>query len=36
MLTDPQRRFLEANRSAAMITVGDDGYAKPARVGLVA
>lgn len=34
MLSDRQRAFLEANRSAAMITVGDDGYAKPARVGV--
>jgi hypothetical protein len=34
MLTDQQQEFLAANRSAAMITVGADGFAKPARVGV--
>jgi hypothetical protein len=34
VLSDQQRAFLAANRSAAMITVGEDGYAKPARVGV--
>jgi hypothetical protein len=34
VLTDQQRTFLAANRSAAMITVGGDGFAKPARVGV--
>jgi hypothetical protein len=34
MLTDQQQAFLAATRSAAMITVGPDGYAKPARVGV--
>lgn len=33
-LTDDQRQFLESNRSAAMITVGEDGQAKAVRVGV--
>jgi hypothetical protein len=33
-LGDRERAFIDANRSAAMITVGDDGYAKPVRVGI--
>lgn len=33
-LTDAQRAFLEAHHSAAMITVGDDGQPKVARVGV--
>lgn len=33
-LTKGQRAFLEANRSAAMITVGSDGYPKAVRVGV--
>lgn len=33
-LDDKQRAFLEAHPSAAMITVGTDGQAKPARVGV--
>lgn len=33
-LTSGQRAFIEANRSAAMITVGGDGYAKAVRVGV--
>ena len=32
-LSDAQRAFLEANTSAAMITIGSDGQAKVARVG---
>jgi hypothetical protein len=34
-LTPADQRFLEANHSAAMITVGSDGMAKAARVGVV-
>jgi hypothetical protein len=34
-LTPDDQRFLEANQSAAMITVGSDGMAKAARVGVV-
>lgn len=34
-LSNEQIAFLEANRSAAMITVGDDGQAKAVRVGIV-
>jgi len=33
-LSDRDRTFLEANRSAAMITVGADGLAKAARVAV--
>lgn len=33
-LTEQDRKFLEANQSAAMITVGADGRAKVARVGV--
>ena len=33
-LTTGQREFVEANPSAAMITVGGDGYAKAVRVGV--
>src|SRR5437764_6196287 len=33
-LGDRERAFLAENHSAAMITVGADGYAKPARVGV--
>jgi hypothetical protein len=33
-LTSTQKTFIELNRSAAMITVGDDGYAKAIRVGV--
>jgi hypothetical protein len=33
-LTDPQREFLTANHSAAMVTVTPDGVAKVARVGV--
>src|SRR5215207_11472438 len=33
-LSDRDRAFLEANRSAAMITVGADGVAKAARVAV--
>lgn len=33
-LSDQQRAFLDANRSAAMITVGADAVAKAARVGV--
>ena len=33
-LTTGQREFVEANPSAAMITVGSDGYAKAVRVGV--
>lgn len=32
ILTDKERAFLEANKSAAMITIGQDGYAKPVRI----
>lgn len=33
-LTSTQRKFIESNPSAAMITVGADGYAKAVRVGV--
>ena len=33
-LTEPELKFLSANHSAAMITVGPDGVAKVARVGV--
>ena len=33
-LSDSQRQFVEDHNSAAMITVGADGYAKVARVGV--
>lgn len=33
-LTNSQRAFIRANPAAAMITVGDDGYAKAVRVGV--
>lgn len=33
-LTGTQREFIESNRSAAMITVGEDGFAKAVRVGV--
>jgi hypothetical protein len=33
-LDDRARAFLETNRTAAMITVGQDGFAKTARVGI--
>lgn len=33
-LGDRERAFLAGNHSAAMVTVGRDGYAKPARVGI--
>jgi Pyridoxamine 5'-phosphate oxidase len=33
-VTEADRAFLDANRSAAMITVGPDGMAKVARVGV--
>lgn len=33
-LSDTDRQFLDANRSAAMITVGSDGLAKVVRVGV--
>ena len=33
-LTSAQVDFIRANRSAAMITMGDDGYAKAVRVGI--
>jgi len=33
-LTETQMRFLETNRAAAMITVGEDGRAKAVRVGV--
>lgn len=33
-LSPQQRSFIEANPSCAMITVGSDGMAKPARAGL--
>lgn len=32
ILTDKELVFLEANHSAAMITIGKDGYAKPVRI----
>ncbi len=32
--SDKEREFVEQHNSAAMITVGADGYAKPARVGV--
>jgi hypothetical protein len=31
-LTDKELAFLGANHSAAMITIGKDGYAKPVRI----
>lgn len=34
VLNDGQRAFLDSNRSAAMITVGEDGVAKAVRVGV--
>jgi hypothetical protein len=34
MLTEEQQAYIEAHPSAAMITVGRDGYAKPARVAV--
>lgn len=34
MLTPSQRAFIDANRSAAMITMGSDGYPKAVRVGV--
>lgn len=33
-LTSTQKEFIESNPAAAMITVGDDGYAKAVRVGV--
>lgn len=33
-LTSTQKDFIASNRSAAMITVGDDGFAKAVRVGV--
>jgi hypothetical protein len=33
-LTEAELKFLSANHSAAMITVGADGVAKVARVGV--
>lgn len=33
-LNDDQRGFLDSNRSAAMITVGEDGLPKAVRVGV--
>lgn len=33
-LTSGQRDFIQANASAAMITVGEDEYAKAVRVGI--
>ena len=33
-LTSGQREFIESNPSAAMITIGGDGYAKAVRVGV--
>ena len=33
-LSDDDVAFLAANRSAAMVTVGDDGWAKAVRVGV--
>jgi hypothetical protein len=33
-LSDRDRQFLEQHHSAAMITVGSDGWAKPVRVGV--
>lgn len=33
-LTDPQRAFLESQHAAAMITIGDDGLPKVARVAV--
>ena len=33
-LTETQKRVLETNRAAAMITVGEDGRAKAVRVGV--
>jgi PPOX class probable F420-dependent enzyme len=33
-LSDPDLAYLAANRSAAMITVGDDGVPKAVRVGV--
>jgi hypothetical protein len=33
-LTSSQREFIESNRSAAMITVSEDGFAKAVRVGV--
>ena len=33
-LTDDQSGFLESNRAAAMITVGEDGVPKAVRVGI--
>lgn len=32
ILTDKELAFLDANHSAAMITIGKDGYAKPVRI----
>lgn len=32
ILTDKELAFLQANRAAAMITVGKDGWPKPARI----
>jgi PPOX class probable F420-dependent enzyme len=34
MLTDQHRAFLATHRTAAMVTVGRDGFPKPARVGV--
>jgi hypothetical protein len=34
-LTPNQVEFIESNRSAAMITIGDDGMPKAVRVGVV-
>lgn len=34
VLTFEQREFITSGASVAMITVGDDGYAKPVRVGV--
>lgn len=33
-LTSTQQEFIDSNRSAAMITVGEDGFAKAVRVGV--
>ena len=34
LLSDDEIEFLRQNRSAAMITVGSDGFAKAVRIGL--
>lgn len=35
ILTDKELAFLDANHSAAMITIGKDGYAKPVRIAFL-